>query len=107
MMRLLIASMTIVLALLIVILGIIAVNWGLEEYLDSCGLSKKQARNMVVSHLMHKDPQPEDNLQLTMNRGTCSYDYYYHGPAGRISYRVFSTQFEGVKLTWWDYDRNG
>lgn len=87
---------------LIAILGLIAYVALSGALFDECGLSEKQAREMVMEELKKAGLNPR-YLSSATPQGTCSYDYYFEGQGQKLNYVVMSTWLHGVKLNRWDY----
>lgn len=72
-----------------------------------CGLSIEQSRSKVERFLLQKG-LPVEFLEGPVNSdGSCAYDFHYKAQGKQYSITVLSTWVHGVKLTYWDHERDG
>lgn len=75
------------------------------EYRD-CGLSVEEARSKV-KHFLARKQFPLESLEGPVGfDGSCAYDFHYKTQGKEYSFTVLSTWMHGVKLTYWDHERD-
>ena len=70
-----------------------------------CGLEEEHARSRVIKHLKSKN-MDINNIEYTGHSGSCSYSYTYHDNNNTIDYVILDTWLHGVKLNYYDYNRD-
>ena len=89
-----------------VVAALIGYALAMELRFDECGLSLEQAQETALKHVYRTDPSPDPNVKHFHSQGTCSYEFEHRGPAGRVTYIIYSTWLHGVKTSILEHDQD-
>ena len=69
-----------------------------EWFIDECGLSEQQAKNIVLKELVRLHLDEKYLSAAVPYTGSCTYSYYYEKQEVKLNYIVLSSWLNGVRL---------